>query len=271
MKKIYVLSFVLLMMFATVFASYSNLTSQNISEIEKISQVSSSSTITIVAFGDTKDGVNVLKNLIKDIDKQKYDFALYTGDSVRYGSFNLFKEFSGIMSGLKKPYVTVIGNHEYYNDDGENYSKFYGKKNYSFIYKDLAVISFDDANPNSWRIDWKWLSNEVKKYNDNSKVKTILLAIHIPPIDPRPNGSHCLNPFYQNKLLSAIKGSKVRMIISGHIHLYWYGTWKGFNVLITGGAGAPLYAGPKNGGFYHYTIIEIAKNSDIKVKLEKIK
>ncbi len=271
MRKFYLVALVAFLGMATVFASYSDLTQQNIVRIEKLSQASTISTITIAAFGDTKDGVNILKDIVNDLDKQRYDFAIYTGDAVRYGSYSLFDEFSRIMSGLKKPYVTVMGNHEYYNDDGENYIKFYGKKNYSFVYKNLAVISFDDANPNSWRIDWKWLSNEIKKYDNDSKIESILLVMHVPPIDPRPNGSHCLNAFYQTKLLNAIKDSKVKIIISGHIHLYWYGKWEGFNVLITGGAGAPLYTGPKNGGFYHYTIITLTKAGKIKIELKKIK
>jgi 3',5'-cyclic AMP phosphodiesterase CpdA len=271
MKKFYLVVLIVVLEVVTVFASYSNLIQQNIVKIEELSRTSTSSTITIAAFGDTKDGVGILKDIVNDLNKKRYDFAIYTGDAVRYGSYSFFNEFSGIMSSLKRPYVTVMGNHEYYNDDGENYSKFYGKKSYSFVYKNLAVISFDDANPNSWRIDWKWLSNEIKKYNDNPKVESILLAMHIPPIDPRPNGSHCLNLFYQNKLLNAIKNSKVKIIISGHIHLYWYGQWKGINVLITGGAGAPLYAGPKNGGFYHYTIITLTKTGKVKIELEKIK
>ncbi len=248
--------------------SYSNLIQTNIKKISSLTPISTSS-ITILAFGDTKDGTKVLKDIINSANKEKYDFSIYTGDSVRYGSYDLFKDFSTMMSKLKRPYVTVIGNHEYYNDDGENYSKFYGKNNYSFTFANIAIISFDDANPNSWRIDWKWLENEVKKYNSNQKINTIILAMHIPPVDPRPNGSHCLNKFYQSKLLKAIKGSKVKLILSGHIHLYWYGDWDGFKVLITGGAGAPLYTGPNNGGYYHYVILTIYDNK-ITVHIKKI-
>ena len=268
MKKSSAMIFVLFLVAAMAFSlSYTNIIQQN---IERIESSTPASTITILAFGDTKDGVGILRDIVADANKLKYDFAIYTGDSVRYGDYDLFEEFAGIMSKLKRPYVTVIGNHEYYNDDGENYSKFYGKKNYSFTYGKIAFISFDDANPNSWRINWNWLKDEVDKYDKDAKIKYIILAMHIPPVDPRPDGSHCLNKFYQGRLLNAIRNSKVKMIISGHIHLYWYGNWEGFKVLITGGAGAPLYAGPKEGGFYHYTILKITKNN-ISVALEKVK
>jgi 3',5'-cyclic AMP phosphodiesterase CpdA len=268
MRRKVVYLIILLILAIAFSSSYSNLIQTNIEKIESLT--STSSEINILTFGDTKDGIKILKNLINSANKENYDFAIYTGDSVRYGDYHLFKDFASIMSNLKRPYVTVMGNHEYYNDDGENYSKFYGKNNYSFVYKDMAIISFDDANPNSWRIDWKWLKKEVQKYNNDPKIDLILLAMHIPPVDPRPDGYHCLNKFYQSRLLDAIKNSKVKLIVSGHIHLYWYGDWNGFKVLITGGAGAPLYAGPKDGGFYHYTIVHI-KNGNITVSLKKVK
>ncbi len=269
MKKIVIIG-VLIFLIALAFSiSYTDIIQQNIQRIESSTPISSSS-ISIIAFGDTKDGVQILKDLINDVNHEKYDFVIYTGDSVPYGNKELFEDFAKDMSKLSKPYITVIGNHEYYNDYGEDYFKIYGKNDYSFVYKNVAIVSFDDANPNSWRIDWKWLKNEIKKYDNNPEIKMILLTMHIPPIDPRPNGSHCLNPFYQSKLLNIINGSKVKLIVSGHIHLYWYGNWKGIKVLITGGAGAPLYAGPKNGGFYHYTIINISNNGNFNVILKKL-
>ena len=54
--------------------------------------------------------------------------------------------------------------------------------------------------------------------------------------------------------------------IFSHIHIYWYGEEDGVQMLITGGGGAPLYAPPDQGGFYHYVRLYMAANGTVSVE-----
>jgi len=43
----------------------------------------------------------------------------------------------------------------------------------------------------------------------------------------------------------------------GHEHLYHHSRRDGIDYFITGGGGAPLYAKPEAGGFYHYLLVTV--------------
>ncbi|WP_346765115.1 hypothetical protein [Thermococcus sp. 18S1] len=57
--------------------------------------------------------------------------------------------------------------------------------------------------------------------------------------------------------------------IFSHIHMFWNGTMDGVHYIVTGAGGAPLYAKPDEGGFYHY--VRLGMGADGNISVEPIK
>jgi hypothetical protein len=55
-------------------------------------------------------------------------------------------------------------------------------------------------------------------------------------------------------------------VFMGHEHLYNHSRRDGVDYFITGGAGAPLYAPPQDGGYYHYLVATVT-NTDYQVNV----
>jgi Calcineurin-like phosphoesterase len=66
----------------------------------------------------------------------------------------------------------------------------------------------------------------------------------------------------------------VRGVFSGHIHLFWHEPPEDHDQIdyfVAGGAGAPLYATPENGGFSHYLLVRVSGTGrDTKVTYDVI-
>src|SRR6185436_12136396 len=58
----------------------------------------------------------------------------------------------------------------------------------------------------------------------------------------------------------------VKAVFQGHEHLFYQTTINGIRYFVAGGAGAPFYAPPENGGFSHYLVVEM-KNDQIAYKI----
>ncbi|WP_240922793.1 hypothetical protein [Thermococcus sp. Bubb.Bath] len=96
------------------------------------------------------------------------------------------------------------------------------------------------------------------------------MVAHAPLYDPRLNGHHTMNRNSAEKLLSLMKQYH-SFGVFGHIHMNWYGEYEGVPMIITGGAGAPLYVtDPDEGGFYGYAVLGMGKDGSIDVHFVRV-
>ncbi|MCK4595350.1 hypothetical protein KAT73_01095, partial [candidate division WOR-3 bacterium] len=77
-------------------------------------------------------------------------------------------------------------------------------------------------------------------------------------------------PEQRDSLLTLLKNNNVDIIFVGHEHLFRKTTHDGVIQIITGGAGAPLYAEEEDGGFYHFVLVDVGEEN-IEGKLYKLK
>jgi len=80
-------------------------------------------------------------------------------------------------------------------------------------------------------------------------------------------GSHfrnCLDkyPEERDSLLALLKMYEVDIIFVGHEHLFRKSAHDGIIQIITGGAGAPLYAKEEDGGFYHFVLVDVEEEKN---------
>ena len=91
----------------------------------------------------------------------KPDFVMFGGDLAQLGNKPELDHGAEIMSGLKYKTRYVMGEHDYYLDLGEYWSKLFGPQNYSFDHKGVhfvvlnSILTYDD---------WikKWPSDEQR-------------------------------------------------------------------------------------------------------------
>ncbi len=219
--------------------------------------------------GDNRDGNKVLEKIISKTNQDtQIKFLFNNGDLVPDGYINEFNKYLKIIQTSRKPFLSIIGNHEWPWYDGENnYEKFFGRRYFSFHYGNSEFIILDDSNEkNLGNEQEKWLIQKLKK--SQSFIHRFVF-MHVPLYDPRKGnykkGHSLSNLKIAKKLNDIFDKYKVDMIFASHIHSYFKGEWQKTPYVITGGAGAPLI----KDGFNHFIKVSINGNK-INYEIEKI-
>ncbi len=231
------------------------------------------SNFTFLAVGDHRPGSGikppeVFLKIMNLMNRDRGIFVIDGGDLVYSGKANEWGELFKVWK-WDKPVFVAPGNHEYQMDGKNIYHRYFGPADYSFSFGGYHFIFMDDTE-NDYSLSpsqWKWLEKELKKAREMYERPVIVM--HTPPLDPRPRGDHSMRRDQGQKLLQLMKEYNAFGIFS-HIHIYWYGEKDGVQFLITGGGGAPLYASPSAGGFYHYVRLNAEANGTISVEPVKV-
>tara|TARA_B110000091_G_C13717824_1_gene433439 strand:+ start:99 stop:560 length:462 start_codon:yes stop_codon:yes gene_type:complete len=118
------------------------------------------------------------------------------------------------MKKLKKPYLTVIGNHDYNSNGAAIYKKMFGDYNYTFEFSESKFILFDDVVwESNKKPDFDWLSKEL---NNTKMFKQVFVLAHIPP-----HGDQFDDDMEQTYRL-LMEENEIPLSIHGHTHSYFY-------------------------------------------------
>ncbi|GGB79707.1 metallophosphoesterase family protein [Dyadobacter sediminis] len=159
-----------------------NLTAKN---IESIRSIPPEDTVRFILMGDTQRWYDEAEYFVKSANSQKnISFVLHAGDISDFGLSQEFKWVNEIMSGLKYPYLTVIGNHDIVANGSASYRKMFGALNYSFEYGNNKFI-FINTNSREYAFDGSipdlnWLRAELRNNPEN---KNAIVVAHVPPFD----------------------------------------------------------------------------------------
>jgi len=224
-----------------------------------------------VVMGDNRDGNNVLKKIIHNINRDKnISFVLNNGDLVPDGYKKEFSNYLDMIKKSNKPFLSIIGNHEIPWYDGEsNYEHLFGKTHFAFSYGNSYFIVLDSSDKKIKKEQKKWLINELKI---SQKFTNRFIFSHVPLYDPRKGEyekGHSFKNLKKAKELNDIFDKyKVTMLFCSHIHFYYRGMWQKTPFIITGGAGAPLKKYKKS-GFYNYVKVTVS-GAHVEYKVIKI-
>jgi hypothetical protein len=250
--------------------------------------------VTFIVAGDSRPTARgapvprVLDAILSEIAVIHPDFVLWTGDTV-YGYCDtedeLRRELASFVAAARRtgvPLFNAPGNHEIHVDEGTCYGQVPGgpasckgpcaEKLYADAFGPLFG-SFDYAGAHFVAIDaetdgakvpddqMSWLQADLEQ----AAPRPVFVFGHTemissPLIDDNQRETH--KPIANHEQLHDLfRKHSVKVVFSGHEHLYWRESaidHDGIDYFVAGGAGAPFYAQPQNGGFSHYLLVKLA-------------
>ncbi len=140
--------------------------------------------IRFILMGDTQRSYDETKDFVTHVNHHHggIDFVIHGGDQADFGMNKEYEWCHEVMSGLRYPYVTLIGNHDIIGNGDQIYEKLYGADNFSFIAGDTKFLCL---NTNAIEYDYShavpdftFLKNEL---NDTASYSKTVVAMHAPP------------------------------------------------------------------------------------------
>lgn len=226
-----------------------------------------------VVFGDNRGGPDgrqpaVFPALVRQMAGLRPDFVIGTGDyihgadsqdSLRYQWNEFFWAMEPLQAQQRTYFAPAPGNHEIWGGAGrELFLKYFKRFYFSFDWGGSHFIILDTEVPDQEsRIAGKqleWLSRDLAGARQASH---IFVALHRPlfPVSVHRGDSLDKYPRERDALHALFVQHSVTCVFEGHEHLYHRQTRDGVEYIVTGGAGAPLYASPAKGGFHHFLYV----------------
>ncbi len=212
------------------------------------------STLNFYVFGDSQGYQGGLEQIIATANELRPDFLFHCGDLTSLGYENQYQDVKTVLDQSLVPVYTTIGNHDLKNGGGRFYLEYFGSSTYSFDRGPAHFSVFNSSSGDVSESEFAWLEQDLAETNAQYK----FVFTHIPPFDPRPNQNHALlNTTTSTRLMSLFEQQGVDVVFAGHIHMYNDSTINGVRYIISGGAGASLYADADEGGIYHYLNVTV--------------
>lgn len=198
---------------ATVPGEIQNTTQKNLDLISSLEALTKD-TFKIAVISDVHYHFNDAGAALKKINAtDDVAFVIVTGDFTENGLVKEFEIFHSLMAESSKPYLTVIGNHDYLSNGGVIYQKVFGPLNYTFVFKSIKFVMWDNVLwESNKQPDWTWFRNEIEKSNEeNNSFGRIIPFSHIPPFDGQLVDSAAV--FHE-----LLVRNKIQLSIHGHKH-----------------------------------------------------
>lgn len=183
----------------------------------------------------------ILKKTIEFINKGiKPAFLIHTGDITQNGNLKDLKQSKTILDNCNFPYYTVMGDHDGIKTN--NFEKVFGKRCYSFNYKNWHFIIIG-IFPTDKEI--KWFKKDLK---ENSE-KPIIIATHRLIICDKFTeflakkfiNVDLLMPKAEEVLTIIKKYPNIKLFLSGHVHTNLHYKKYGIHFISTSALCEPPY------------------------------
>lgn len=187
----------------------------NAKSLEKLHATEGDDTVTIAFVGDSQRFYNELDAFIEKVNSlPAVDLVLLAGDITDFGLLEEYVQIEKLLSGLNKPYIGVVGNHDVLANGETIFNEVFGPLDFTFTYQGIKFIVHNTNSrefPDKTVPDVKWLGEQLAK--DEPGVNHYIAVSHVPPFDAD----------FDTELESSYTGlwsREPRMLVSlhGHVH-----------------------------------------------------
>lgn len=191
----------------------------NVANLERISEKADGprNHFKIAVLADTHLWYDELKLAVARINSDTtLDFVVVAGDITKFGYADEYDRFADIFSGITAPSLVGIGNHDVQADGKTLYLRMFGPTDFSFTYRGVKFIFFDD-NARGIKCcipDFTWLEKELAEAGDSLRIFTVS---HAPPLSDQLDSAQSL------RMAGLFAKYRVMLSIHGHTHSYDYG------------------------------------------------
>jgi len=209
----------------------------------------SDNSINFYVFGDSQGYQGGVEQIVDTVNLYRPDFIFHCGDLTPFGQENQYQTIKSVLDQSVVPVYTTIGNHDIKDGGGQLYQEYFGSSSYSFDLGPAHFTVFNTSSGDATPQEFTWLEQDLSQTEADFR----FVFTHIPPFDPITGENHTLfNSTTSTQLMNLFETYDVDVVFTGHIHMYNETVVNGVRYVITGGAGASLYADEENGGIYHY-------------------
>ncbi|GAB1452136.1 hypothetical protein MASR2M47_21920 [Draconibacterium sp.] len=220
--------------------------------------------------GDRTGGMRpgIFEKGIEKINLVMPEFVMCVGDLIQGYTTDTaiiaqqWDEINQIISGLKMPFFYLPGNHDITNKVMEKeWEKRYGRRYYSFTYKDVLFITLDSNDDDDYNLTRTQTDFVLNTLQENKDVRWTFLFMHHPIWTYDTGGRF-------QEIQSALQNRK-HTVIAGHEHRYRHEEINNANyyVLATTGGGSSLI-GEAFGQFDHISWITMSDNGPVMANLK---
>ncbi len=184
----------------------------------------------------------------------------YTQDSLLIDKE--WKEFNSIVDNLKVPFFYLPGNHDITNKVMQKeWEKRYGKRYYSFVYKDVLFITLDSNDDKDHSITDKQKEFVIETLKENQNVRWTFLFMH------HPVWKYDTQNRFQD--IEDVLHDRQYTVFAGHEHRYLYNerNKNNYYILATTGGSSRL-RGPQFGEFDHIAWVTVTDDGPVLANLE---
>lgn len=198
----------------TRFSGEGGLTERNVADIERLT--TGKDTLKFAFISDSHLWQKDLKDIVDDINRRdSIDFVIHGGDITDCATTCEYEWGRDIMLGLRKPWVTLLGNHDCLGTGYDTYKAMFGEENFSFI---AGRVKFVCINTNAMEYDYAapipdftYIEKEIKSRSEEFD-RTIVAMHSKPGTDPFNNNLYTIFEWYVKSLPSLM------FCLCGHEH-----------------------------------------------------
>lgn len=211
-------------------------------------------TLNFYVFGDSQGYQGGVEQIVAAANQYRPQFIFHCGDLTSLGKENQYQDIKAVLDEAQVSVYTTIGNHDIKEGGGVFYEEYFGSSTYSFDSGPAHIAVFNTSSGDVAEDEIAWLEQDLSQSDSEYK----FVFTHIPPFNPLSELDHSLfNATTSTRLMTLFEEQNVDVVFTGHIHVFNDSMIRDVRYIVTGGAGASLYANEDDGGIYHYVNVTV--------------